>query len=121
MATTKEVERVTLQHDESLKTYALKAAEKVTNLSRELDRLSDYLREYLSYNAEGEALEVVLSVRDERVASAIHIVEILRSVNDTSLSDWQGVIGDELEKKKEEEEQIEARREQTLIETTEKL
>jgi ssDNA-binding Zn-finger/Zn-ribbon topoisomerase 1 len=121
MTNAKDIERVTIQHDESLKTYARKAAEKVTNLSRELSRLSGYLREYLDYESSGDSLEVVLGVRDERLSGAIHIVEMLRSVNDTSLSDWYGVIGEELEKKKEHEDEIEARREKTIIEAIDKL
>ena len=121
MAATQEIERVTLQHDESLKTYARKAAEKVTNLSNELSRLSSYLTQYLEYQTDGDSLDVVMSQRDERLTGAIHIVEMLRSVNDTSLSDWYGVIGEELEKKKERQEETEARREQTVIGALDKI
>ena len=64
---------------------------------------------------------MVTSQRDERLIGAIHIVEMLRSVNDTSLSDWQGVIGEELEKQKEKQEEAEARKEQVIEENLEKL
>lgn len=40
--------------------------------------------------------------KQERIMSAVHIINALKSVNDTSLSDWQGVIGDELEQQREE-------------------
>lgn len=121
MTNARDIERVTVQHNESLKTYARKAEEKVTNLSKELGRLSIYLREYLDYDSERDLLDVVLGVRDERITGAIHIVEMLRSVNDTSLSDWYGVIGEELEKKKEQEDEIEARKEKTVIDAIDKL
>ena len=45
--------------------------------------------------------------REERMSSAIHIVNTLKSVNDTALSDWEGVIGDFLDKQREEKEEQE--------------
>lgn len=80
----------------TLRTYALKAAEKVTNLSRELNRLSAYLQEELEYT-EYRSAEEELFAKEERLQSAIHLIGSLRSINDTSLSDWQGVIGEELQ------------------------
>ena len=95
-----EIENLNEAHEKSLRMYALKAAEKVMNLSKELDRLSEFLVEYR--DAEDHPnLEVTLRIKEERVTGAIHIVNILKSVNDTTLSDWQGVIGDELSRKKE--------------------
>ena len=41
------IEQVKEQHAENLRTYALNAAEKVDNLSNELNRLSIYLEEEL--------------------------------------------------------------------------
>lgn len=38
---------------------------------------------------------------------AVHVVTTLKSVNDTSLSDWRGVIGEEIDKRKEEQEERE--------------
>lgn len=93
----------------SLRTFALKASEKVNNLSNELYRLSVYLQQELETN-DYKSIEESLLARDIRIESAIHIINTLKSVNDGSLSDWQGVIGDELnaqkEKRKEKEEDI---------------
>jgi hypothetical protein len=41
-------------------------------------------------------VDEALQAREERIESAIHLIRTLKSVNDTSLSDWEGVIGDEL-------------------------
>lgn len=84
----------------NLRTYALKAAEKVTNLSKELNRLSAYLQEELQYSGYRNADEELFA-KEERIESAIHMLESLRSINDTSLSDWQGVIGEELDEQRE--------------------
>jgi uncharacterized protein (DUF983 family) len=97
-----EISQINQAHEKSLRMYALKAAEKVMNLSRELDRLSNYLVAYRDAE-DDENLALVLRSKDERVTGAIHIVAMLRSVNDTALSDWEGVIGAELDKKREEE------------------
>lgn len=95
----------------NLRTYALKAAEKVTNLSKELNRLSAYLEEELQYTGYRNS-EEELFAKEERIESAIHMLGSLRSINDTSLSDWQGVIGEELDEQREtEKEQAEALRE----------
>lgn len=118
-----EIEELNNIHEKSLRTYALKAAEKVTNLSRELDRLSDYLSQYIEGEDEDD-LEIVLRVRDERVLGAVHIVRMLRSVNDGALSDWEGVIGEELSQKRDEEEAKEEEREQQakeIIDAVEQL
>jgi flagellar basal body-associated protein FliL len=90
-------------HQRNLRTYALKAAEKVTNLSKELNRLSAYLQEELQYNGYRNENEELFA-KEERIESAIHILGSLRSVNDTSLSDWQGVIGEELDEQRQTEE-----------------
>jgi hypothetical protein len=95
-------------HQRNLRTYALKAAEKVTNLSKELNRLSSYLQEELQYTGYRNADEELFA-KEERIESAIHMLGALRSINDTSLSDWQGVIGEELdEQRQHEEDQAEA-------------
>lgn len=102
--------------NKSLRLFALKAAEKVTNLSKELDRLSAVLQEELKdedYDSPQEAL-VAKAIRME---GAIHIIRTLKSVNDGSLSDWQGVIGEELTAKLKDEEQ----REETLRELLERF
>ncbi len=84
----------------NLKVFALKAAEKVTNLSNELDRLSVFLQAELEAD-EYETPSQALLARDLRIEGAIHVVNTLKSVNDGSLSDWQGVIGDEISAQRE--------------------
>lgn len=96
------VEEVREFEQKNLRTYALKAAEKVTNLSKELNRLSAYLQEELQYTEYRNA-EEELFAKEERIESAIHMLASLRSINDTSLSDWQGVIGEELDERRETE------------------
>jgi hypothetical protein len=58
-----------------------------------------------------------LLAKDIRIESAIHIINTLKSVNDRSLSDWQGIIGEELSAKREEQEA----REETLREIMERF
>lgn len=95
------IEEVQELHRSNLRTYALKAAEKVTNLSNELNKLSVYLQQELDCD-DYRSVDEELHSKEERVESAIHIINTLKSVNDTSLSDWQGVIGEELEEQREE-------------------
>lgn len=87
----------------TFRTYALKAAEKVTNLSKELSRLSTYLQEELQYT-EYRSAEEELFAKEGRIESAIHILGSLPSINDTSLSEWQEVIGAELDEQRQTEE-----------------
>lgn len=108
------VEQVNNENQSKLKTYALKAAEKVNNLSKELKRLSVYLQDELDQDFDDQNEENFS--KEERIKSAIHIVETLKSINDTSLSDWEGVISEELEEKEEEERE----REETLLNIIEK-
>ena len=85
----------------NLLTYARKAAEKVNNLSNELNRLALYLRQELD-DQDYESPQEALRSREERLESAVYMIAALKSVNDTALSDWRGVIGDELEEQQEE-------------------
>jgi len=105
----KAIEEVKDLHQANLRMYALKAAEKVNNLSNQLSMLSVYLQEELDATDYDSPQEELLA-KEERIASAIHITNTLKSVNDTALSDWKGVIGEELdyqrEKKEEREEEI---------------
>jgi transcription elongation factor Elf1 len=94
------------EHRNNLRTYALKAAEKVNNLSNELNKLSLYLEQELNYTDYRTAEEELLA-KEERIESAIHLVRTLKSVNDTGLSDWEGVIGEELDQRREEQEEKE--------------
>jgi hypothetical protein len=106
------------EHDfnKSLRLFALKAAEKVTNLSKELDRLSAVLQDELK-DEDYDSPQEALLAKTIRMEGAIHIVRTLKSVNDGSLSDWQGVIGEEITAKLEDQEQ----REETLRELFERF
>jgi predicted RNA-binding Zn-ribbon protein involved in translation (DUF1610 family) len=103
-------------HQANLKTYALKAAEKVNNLSNQLNLLSLYLQEELDCT-DYESPQEELLAKEERIASAIHITNTLKSVNDTGLSDWKGVIGEELDQQREKREE----REEEIREMLERL
>lgn len=93
------VQEVKEFHQANLRTYALKAAEKVNNLSNELNLLSVYLQQELD-SADYDSTDEELLAKEERLESAIHIINTLKSVNDTALSDWEGVIGDELDQQR---------------------
>ncbi|KDC51032.1 hypothetical protein [Pseudoalteromonas fuliginea] len=95
------ISEVKEMHNENLRTYALKAAEKVNNLSDQLNRLSLFLGEELQDD------ENALIDSKHRILSGIHMIAMLKSVNDTSLSDWQGVIGEEIEEHRKEAEENE--------------
>jgi hypothetical protein len=102
--------------DKNLRVFALKASEKVTNLSNELDRLIGFLQQELNtedYESPSEAL----LARDMRIQATIHVINTLKSVNDRSLSDWEGVIGEEIIAQREEQEQ----REEQLRELLERV
>jgi hypothetical protein len=106
------------EHDfnKNLRMFALKASEKVNNLSNELDRLSVFLQKSPE-TSDYESFNEALLAKDLRIESAIHIISSLKSVNDGSLSDWQGVIGEELAAQKEEKEE----REQDLRDLVDRL
>lgn len=113
----KAIDEVKEQHLSNLRTYALNAAEKVNTLSSELAKLSVYLQQEIEDNEEDEAnVEELYLSSYERIESAIHIINTLKSVNDTYLSDWKGVIGEELDEKIEEQQE----REKELRELVEK-
>lgn len=101
-STAKAMDEIAEYHQKNLRTYALKAAEKVNNLSKELARLSLYLAEELDETNYRTTDEELLA-KEERIQSAIHMLDTLKSVNDTSLSDWRGVIGEELNEQRAEE------------------
>lgn len=112
------IEEVKEQYLSNLRTYALNAAEKVNNLSSELAKLSVYLQQEIAEDEEDESNteELYLSAF-ERIESAIHIINTLKSVNDTYLSDWKGVIGEELDERLEEQQE----REHDLKQLAEKI
>ncbi len=96
--------------------FALKAAEKVTNLSNEFDRLAVFLQQELKESEYDNPQEALLA-KNIRIESAVHIINTLKSVNEKSLSDWQGVIGEEISAKREEQEE----REDTIRELLERV
>jgi len=100
----KAIKEVQEFHKTNLKTYARKAAEKVNNLSNELNRLSLFLEKELNTTDYKDITEA-LSAKEERIESSIHIINTLKSVNDTALSDWEGVIGDELDQQRQAKEE----------------
>jgi len=102
----KAIQEVQEFHRKNLQTYAKKAAEKVNNLSKELGRLATYLADELDRTESDDPNQTLLS-REERIASTIHVINTLKSVNDTALSDWEGVIDDLLEQQREEKEEKE--------------
>ena len=112
----KALEEVKETYQSNLKTYALNAAEKVNNLSEQLTRLSMYLQEELDHSDYESENEVIRS-REERIESSIHIINTLKSVNDTTLNDWKGVIKEELEEQLEEREE----REEELMDMVERI
>jgi len=89
-----------------LRTFAKKAAEKVTNLSKQMDVLSASLQQELD-DSDYESPKEALLARDLTVESTIRMLGTLKSVNDGSLSDWQGVIGQEITAQRQEREKQE--------------
>lgn len=112
----KAIEEVQQAHLSNLRTYALKAAEKVNNLSNQLNRLAAYLEEVFEYDETTDMHDTFLE-NQQRIGSAIHIINTLKSVNDTALSDWEGVIADELD----EQRLRQAEKEQELAELIDRL
>src|SRR5262249_13491744 len=51
--------------------------------------------------------EAILA-KNDRLEAAIHMINTLKSVNDRSLSDWQGVIGEEIREQRAEQKEREA-------------
>jgi len=86
-------------YSKNLQTYARKASEKVDNLSNELSKLSLFLKDELEN--EEDSLDHDIFAKKSRIESAIHIIGTLKSINDKSLSDWQGVIPEDLEERDE--------------------
>lgn len=80
------------EHRENLRTYALNATEKVQNLSSEMERLIEYLSQTLDIKPQDESFQVIL----ERVRASRLALRMLKSMNDTAVSDWRGVIGEDL-------------------------
>jgi DNA-binding transcriptional regulator GbsR (MarR family)/transcription elongation factor Elf1/uncharacterized membrane protein (DUF485 family) len=97
-------EEVKALHAENIRTFAVKAAEKVFNLSNEFDRLNAYLRNIDYSDIDNSDIENL--VLNERINATVHVIETLKSMNDTFLSDWKGVIGNEIQQQQNLEQQI---------------
>ena len=105
------IESIKNDYKKNNKLYSQKAAEKVDNLSNELTKLSFYLQQSIEDDNDYHP-ETALLVREEKIRSAIHIVETLKSINDKSLSDWLGVLDEEdIEEQNEMREEIREERE----------
>jgi hypothetical protein len=89
-----------------LRTFAKKAAEKVTNLSKQMDMLSVSLQQELD-ESDYESPKEALQAREMTIESTVRMLSTLKSVNDGSLSDWQGVIGQEITAQRQEREKQE--------------
>lgn len=100
------IEQATATHTENVRNYARKAAEKVLNLSNELERLTAALNSALEDGDELPGYKDSSVLYQERISAAIHSLETLRSMNDTFLSDWRGVIGEEIDRQHALEAQI---------------
>lgn len=98
-----QIAAVRREYEQSLEVYAVKASEKLINLSNQIGRLIDFMEgeNYASYGEEKESYRLLC----ERQRATTHMLHTLRSMNDTSLSDWEGVIGDRLDAKRRLDEQ----------------
>ncbi|TOL44862.1 hypothetical protein, partial [Vibrio parahaemolyticus] len=52
---------------------------------------------------------------EERINNVIHVIETLKSVNDTTINDWRGIIGLEIKTFKEKEEEQKAKEIESLL------
>jgi len=86
------------EYADNIRTFCIKAAEKVLNLSNELTRLRLRLETTLEDAQEAATSKEASTLLQERVIATIHLVDTLKSMNDTALSDWRGVIGEELQR-----------------------
>ena len=98
----KQIQAVRKEYEDNLEVYAVKASEKVINLSNQLARVIDYLGNDVGNSA---TTDQTLALVKERSGAAVHMLGTLKSMNDTSLSDWEGVIGDRLDAKRKIDEQ----------------
>lgn len=101
------IQNATETNTENIRSMGVRAAEKVLNLSSELQRLLDALSTALDDAADAEGTKKPTLILRERILSSIHSIETLKSMNDTFLSDWRGVIGDKIQQQHELENQIE--------------
>lgn len=102
------IKQATDSNTENIRSLGVRAAEKVLNLSNELQRLVDSLTTALEDAEDMEGIKQPTMLLRERILSAIHNLETLKSMNDTFLSDWRSVIGAEIERQHVLENQIES-------------
>lgn len=102
------IKQATDSNTENMRNYAVKAAEKVLNLSNELQRLIDALSGACDEADDLNGYKDSAVLLQERISAAVHNLETLRSMNDTFLSDWRGVIGEEIDRQIALEKQIES-------------
>ena len=108
------IDAVRKEYEGNLRTYAKQAAEKVLNLSSQLDRLAATLELALKQisvsDSHADGTTSILLLRNQ-IHNTIFVLETLRAANDNSLSDWRGVIGEEIQKQHGLEQQIDDMRE----------
>jgi hypothetical protein len=78
----------------------------VTNLSKQMDVLSMSLQQELD-DSDYDSPKDALQAREMTIESTVRMLNTLKSVNDGSLSDWQGVIGQEITAQRQEREKQE--------------
>lgn len=93
-------------HNESVRTFALKAAEKVLTLSGEIDRVAERLKLALEDTEEEEKLAVAALTLRERIGAAIQSLETIKAVNNNALSDWRSIIGEDIKLQNQLQDQI---------------
>ncbi|MGF1760024.1 hypothetical protein L4D76_19220 [Photobacterium sagamiensis] len=100
-------------HKENLKTYVINASEKVNNISNELNKLSLRLKE-ISKDSQGSDVEDV-KIINEKIVSTTNIIESLKSFNDTAISDWKGIIGEDVKTFQQKENELKQKQIESLL------
>ncbi len=93
-------------HNENVRTFALKAAEKVLTLSGEIDRVAERLKIALDDTEEEEKLAIAALTLRERIGAAIQSLETIKAVNNNALSDWRSIIGEDIKLQNQLQDQI---------------
>lgn len=111
------IDEVKKVHEERLKTYALNAVEKVENLSSQMEMVLENLDSTLE-QVSGETQTETLLI--ERLRSVYILLDVLRSTNNTFVTDWRGVIGEELRREEALEVKIQLLRDQLAVQELER-
>jgi len=90
-----QIAEVKAEYEANLKTYAVKASEKIINLSDQMGKLIEFIDD----NEDGQE-DLSYPLLRERMRAASHIMSTLQSMSETSLSDWEGVIGEQLARRR---------------------